>query len=161
MFTIWQAARHGEKTSWFSSAKEAGKPLLPFRTTNSNDPKTFWTSEQSKTTEAFGYNYPDVVGTGQKVISEFRRKYLWSVPLNFGTDTSKPPEDMEPLDFTLSEFCVDYGTSKEVEELKISTDLLQRIEKQEDTANIPDDSEFSYEWFVDDRVQRLVQALIR
>jgi hypothetical protein len=135
--------------------------LLPFRTTDSDDPTTFWNSDQSRTSDAFGYTYPDVVGTGQKVKDEFGRKYIWSVPLKNALEKVKAPEDMKPLDFTKSEFCTDFKAPAIASQAPPAA-LVQRLAIMTETKSVQlqvakdkfTEDAYSYEWFVDDRVER-------
>jgi hypothetical protein len=72
--------------------------LLPFRTVKS--PEKFWSSRGSKSTQDFGYTYPDLVGNASQVETAFKNHYSWSVRTASHPTIGTPPADMTPLDLS-------------------------------------------------------------
>ena len=91
-FAVWQAAH---PNAWFTSDQTN---QLPFRTSKS--PEQFWTARGSRTTDAFGYTYPDLAGGAGQVKSTFRNHYSWSVRTAAQPKFGEPPADMAPLDIS-------------------------------------------------------------
>ncbi|KAI9663307.1 MAG: hypothetical protein M1831_002591 [Alyxoria varia] len=105
IFALWQATHKGKQGEWFSDPTEAEKPLLPFRIQNqANDKTRCWKSNESKSTDDFGYTY-DEVKAGGNVLDTIRKLYEWSVPLaNAGKWGEIPAELKKALDLKGSEF---------------------------------------------------------
>ena len=91
-FAIWQAVH---PNSWMSNDQAN---LLPFRTAKS--PEKFWNSHGSKSTQDFGYTYPDLVGNATQVETAFKNHYSWSVRTASHPTIGTPPADMTPLDLS-------------------------------------------------------------
>lgn len=65
---------------------------------------TFYTSDDCKTTEAFGYYYDDFEGPANKVWDRFTAKYEWSTRTVLDPNTVKPPANMAPLPVQSTQF---------------------------------------------------------
>ncbi|KAK1830571.1 hypothetical protein QBC39DRAFT_353383 [Podospora conica] len=105
VWALWQAFHPNE---WFprpsnpSTLAENKKDLLPFYKARTGVGKgTFYNSDDSRTTEAFGYIYDDFVGVKPNDQAALRArvdgKYLWSSRTPTHPAITAPPEDMRPL----------------------------------------------------------------
>lgn len=106
LFAIWQTVN---PTHWFNELPSsqralADDTLLPFRKypLSTDNKSRYWTSNEARDTEVFGYTYPDIADkktkSADQLRADFAAKYGWSRRLtpfqHFGT----PPADMQPLD---------------------------------------------------------------
>ena len=172
LFAIWQAVNDKESESWFSDAHTAEEPLLPFLKPKDDGPGKYWTSNLSKQCETFGYTYPDLGGKGKDVGTRFRNLYEWSVPITNSRKSGTVPKEMKPLNLSEAEvFPTQEGASDATPiallSLQTPQELPPVLEKR--TAELvqsriaPErrpDSGKSWEWYIDDEVQRYVKAPI-
>lgn len=86
---------------WFTADEKATEKadLLPFRVAKDASGQTFWNSTTSRYLEAFGYTYPDIVGSAEQVRAKFKEHYEWSVR-TVRKPYGQPPADMLPLDLS-------------------------------------------------------------
>lgn len=104
VWALWQAFHPDQ---WFprpgaNALAENKKDLLPFYKARTGVGKgTFYNSDDSRTTEAFGYIYDDFVGVKPNDQAALRTrvdtKYLWSSRTPAHPTITNPPEDMKPL----------------------------------------------------------------
>ena len=168
----------GEESEWFDNPKVAKAPLYPFRKVagNDKDEKSWWNSNDSRTTEIFGYTYSELAGTNTEVLQRVRDMYEWSIPLRNSRSKAKAPKDMEPIDISKSQFFQDKAVQpfahlllSQSVSLSESPELAKRaetiLEGSTDESFVAESSietspsEYSTEWFIDDEVERLVPYL--
>ncbi|KIX96367.1 uncharacterized protein Z520_08145 [Fonsecaea multimorphosa CBS 102226] len=179
-FAVWQAAH---PDSWFDPGEDQA-PLLPFRTSKGDTPANdrFWDSAGSKSTETFGYTYPDLKttlephqqGYNKQVAKDFVDRYRWAQrtsrsPTITGTPPSEGRLDMSilPVDSEAQVFQYDKTSkprkktpSEPTAEQKATA--AQRSLKHMDPAEVAmaddsdiDESRVERQWYVDDSVERL------
>ena len=99
---IWQAIN---PSSWFPDPAIPQKPtektpLLPFRSTKSVNENGFWSSENARKVEKFGYTYTEIqqYKGGADLQKAFASKYAWSSQA-YNRQNSSPiiPDEMKPL----------------------------------------------------------------
>lgn len=107
LFAIWQAVN---PSRWFDDLPPAQRPLadsstLPFRRAPlTTDPeKRYWTCNQARGLDVFGYTYPDVADASkspEQLRADFAARYGWSRRLTPFQSFGAPPADMLPLDLS-------------------------------------------------------------
>ena len=161
LFSLWQAIHKGEKDSWFSDPQQAEEYLLPFRKLNEkNDPSVCWTSNDAKSTETFGYTYTELKEGGD-VWQRVNRLYEWSIPLTDAGKLGPIPPEMKYLDVDQSEFFANPAKAPVFKSSVLSS--MQKITPQQVQAVLQperhittstSEPEFSWEWYIDDKVER-------
>ena len=162
-FAVWQAVHDkNDPESWFSDSAMAESDLLPFRTKAG---KHYWNSNDSRSTQDFGYTYPEIQSTSEATWDVFSKMYEWSVPLQKPKRDIKAPPGMEPIDVSKSQFfrfdgedpaTTGVGTLSESISIAKQPALQKPVELvQKAIYEDPVPSKgYSREWFIDDRVQR-------
>jgi hypothetical protein len=101
IWAFWQAFH---PNAWFPQPKKEGelaenkKDLLPFY--KSLDKTTFHNSDDTKTTEFYGYVYDDFVGINgdlPKLRKNLDEKYLWATRTPIYPNITDIPDNMKPL----------------------------------------------------------------
>lgn len=106
LFAVWQAV-HDDNTpgNWFPNPSQAEGPLYPARKQQGDNDANFWNSNESKHTDAFGYTYPETVGTPEEVFAKFKATYEWWIPLYTCLTSVVAPPEMVPIDILETQFC--------------------------------------------------------
>lgn len=104
---IWQAIN---QNSWFPEQQTADKwtaetPLLPFRSTEAVNKLGFWSSQNARNVENFGYTYAEINGStgGEDLLTHVMAKYAWSSQAYNKKDQNPTiAPEVVPLDLTNS-----------------------------------------------------------
>ncbi|KAK7753914.1 hypothetical protein SLS62_004012 [Diatrype stigma] len=167
LFAIWQAVHDNTPGNWFSESSKAEGPLYPARKQPGNTDADFWNSNDSRNTIAFGYTYPETAGTPEQVLAKFNAMYEWSIPLNTNLTSVVAPKEMEPIDVLKTQFFQFEGEAgpeaailSEITALGTVPELENRVQAMAlsppgQAQTVVPDKEFSREWFIDDKIQRL------
>ena len=77
---------------------EEALPLYPFRSSKGNSELNFWKSTPARSTETFGYTYPDLQEASEveEIRKNIRNKYFWSMRTK-PWPSHTPPKGFEPL----------------------------------------------------------------
>ena len=102
---IWQDIN---QNSWFPEQKNADDPtedtpLLPFRSTKTVNKLAFWSSQNARKVETFGYSYAEIKAStgGKDLQARVAAKYAWSSQAyNKRNQNPTIPPEMKPLDLT-------------------------------------------------------------
>ena len=162
---MWQATHKDKEGSWFSNADQAQQPLLPFRKNNAGDnPKTCWNSDESATTEVFGYTYEEVDPTKfkspEEVLKHVQDLYEWSVPLNNSAPPGPIPEEMKPLPISDSPFfkTPEQGASIKSFPVASKKPTFQQAfaipQSKSDGGTETSEPGYAREWYIDDEFER-------
>ena len=131
---------------------------MPFRKRAGIEDKDCWTSNQWKRCDALGATYPDLLVEGISVLDHFRKMYEWSVPLTSADQIGKPPPEMEPLDLSQAEVFSSVPKPNSQFSLLSTMQAMTLPELKAEMKAVPNvvdsDDGFSYEWYIDDQVQR-------
>lgn len=179
LFAIWQAAN---PSHWFNDLPSSqrglsGDGLLPFRkyplATGKN---RYWTSDQARDPEVFGYTYPDIADksrTAEQLRTAFAAKYGWSRRLTPFQHFQPPPADMQPLDLSKAQVYQytsgvpsasrfrpltaalkkeDLPRTQQLLSLSAAVPNLQGVPKAQ--APLVGNEKVSHEWYIDAIVER-------
>lgn len=102
---IWQAIN---QNSWFPEQQRADEPtaetpLLPFRSTKLVNNLGFWSSQNARKVENFGYTYAEIKDStaGRDLQARVAAKYAWSSQAYNKRDQNPTiPPEAKPLDLT-------------------------------------------------------------
>jgi len=104
-FALWQACN---PNSWFEPPNnpklksEGEQPLLPFYKSRDGTGKgSFWTYNQARYTQSFGYTYDDFTGITDGDIAKLKKtfsdKHTWASRLPGDSTVRPPPDSMKVL----------------------------------------------------------------
>lgn len=135
--------------------------MFPFRKEplkDKNDNERYWNSDQARSTETFGYTYPDIENgkSPEEVREGFANRYRWSRRLSPSDNFELPPKDMEPLDLRQAQV-YQYPTGNPlISKIAYTADWEFEQIPESVTAAVQAVSEpgVSKEWFIDVAVEQ-------